>query len=237
MNIYIDESGSINNKTKSDKSYFVIALIHVTDKEKLQRAYKRFVSSHLPDLKLLDNDRIDSKGKILKKGNKMFEDDNFVELKGNMFDPKMKKDFINFFLQKQYFNIYFIRVHNSKLTDKFCSNTARCFNYILRIALSYFISNGFLPNENCTLQLDERNEKTESRYFLENYLNTELSLSGVCHGQFSVTYFDSSCNHFIQIADVFANWYYSYLMTGEYKEEYQKLISHGFIKSEFDFPL
>ena len=38
MNIYIDESGSINNHNYLTP-YFVIALVHVTDGEKLIRAY------------------------------------------------------------------------------------------------------------------------------------------------------------------------------------------------------
>ncbi len=52
-------------------------------------------------------------------------------------------------------------------------------------------------------QLDERNERVENKSFLENYLNTELSLSGQVAGNFSVSYFDSACNKFVQIADYF----------------------------------
>lgn len=48
--------------------------------------------------------------------------------------------------------------------------------------------------------MDERNEKTETKFFLENYLNTELMLGGVTQGKFNVSYFDSANNKFIQIA-------------------------------------
>ena len=72
MNIYVDESGSINNHS-SDNKYFVIAMVHVKDKKGLERAYKRFVSSHFKRLKELDQEKIDPKtGKILKSGGKMF---------------------------------------------------------------------------------------------------------------------------------------------------------------------
>lgn len=68
MNIYIDESGSITKKYANKYPYFVIALIHVKDKEKLKRVYKRFVSSRMKRLKELDE------------GEKMFKNGEFREL-------------------------------------------------------------------------------------------------------------------------------------------------------------
>ena len=104
------------------------------------------------------------------------------------------------------------------------------------MALEYFIGKNHLPNENCSLQLDERNEKTETKYFLENYLNTELSMNGTSTGKFKVEYFDSANNSLIQIADVFANIYYSHLQTGAYNEEIKNLIDKGILKFTFIFP-
>ena len=237
MNIYIDESGSINNKISSRSPYFVIALVYVKDKDKLQRAYKRFVSSNISRLKELDQDRTNSNGKVIKEGGKMFDGDKFKELKGTQFDPDMKRKFLEFFSRKPYFEVFYIRISNARITDQFCANTARCFNYTLRLALNYFIKKGLLPNEECILQLDERNEKTETKFFLENYLNTELTFSGDCNGPFRVSYFDSSENHMIQIADVFSNWYFSQLLSGDYSDEFEKLKDDGIIKFIFDFPL
>lgn len=97
MNIYIDESGSINNHSSSNK-YFVIAMIHVLDKDGLKRAYKRFVSSNFEKLKILDTEKRDSQNNIiLKSGNKMFNNNKFKELKGAQFDREMKQKFLNFF--------------------------------------------------------------------------------------------------------------------------------------------
>ena len=45
MNIYIDESGSINKYATNDQ-YFVVSMIHVLDPVALERAYKRFISSN-----------------------------------------------------------------------------------------------------------------------------------------------------------------------------------------------
>ncbi|MCR5400654.1 MAG: DUF3800 domain-containing protein [Treponema sp.] len=73
------------------------------------------------------------------------------------------------------------------------------------------------------LQLDERNERTEARYFLENYLNTEFCLNGITEKHYTVKYLDSSDNPFIQIADVFANLYYSELNTEAYTDLFNTL--------------
>lgn len=236
MLVYIDESGSINNHTRNNK-YFVIALVRVKDRKALKSAYKRFVSSNFDRLRELDQDTVDSEtGKVNKKGGKMFKNGKFHELKGSQFDKDMKRKFVDFFVRKPSFEVYYIRINNERLTDKFCQNKARVFNYTLRLALEYFINKGYLPNEDCSLQLDERNEKTEAKYFLENYLNTELSMNGTFSGQFQVQYFDSSDNNLIQIADVFANLFYSHIQTRSYEEEISKMQSAGILKFTFEFP-
>jgi hypothetical protein len=106
----------------------------------------------------------------------------------------------------------------------------------MKLTLEFLIRKGYLPNEDCSLHLDERNEKTETKFFLENYLNTELSMNGTATGKFDVTYYDSSNNNLIQIADVFANLYYSHLQTGGYADEIKKLEDAGILKYVFEFP-
>ena len=238
MNIYIDESGSINNHSPNNR-FFVIALVRVLDKDSLKRSYKRFVSANFLKLQELDKDKINPEtGIIIKQGGKMFEKSGkFTELKGSQFDREMRRRFIEFFSQKNNYEIYYIKIDNSKLDNIFCENTARVFNYTLKLALEFFIAHGILPNEDCILQLDERNERTEAKYFLENYLNTELRMNGTTSGKFSVQYFDSANNNLIQIADVFANFYYSQLLTGMYDTEMEKLKTKGILKHIFKFPL
>ena len=220
MNLYIDESGSINNKLNSP---FVIAIINVLDYRKFNTVIKRFITSRFDKLKDLDNDFYNKDGKLMKRGNQMFKNGKFKELKGSQFDRDMKQDFVEFITKKKYFDLYFIKIDNKLLTDKICENTARAFNYTLKLALSYFISQKYIDDEDCLIQLDERNERTDARFFLENYLNTELCLNGVTENHFTVRYLDSSVNPFIQIADVFANIYYSQLNTHGYDNEMYKL--------------
>lgn len=236
MNIYIDESGSINNHSPSNE-YFVIAMVLVLDKNGLSRAYKRFISSNYQTLQLLDKEKIDNETKkVLKAGNKMFINGNFKELKGSQFDRELKLKFLEFFSREHYFDVYYIKISNKELTDKFASNTSRVFNYAIKSAIDYFLKNNLLPNENCHLQLDERNEKVKSRYFLENYLNTELAYNEDVIGNFTVTYFDSSNNRFVQIADVFANLYYSELQTNQFTEQFAELKEKNILKHIFEFP-
>ena len=85
--------------------------------------------------------------------------------------------------------------------------------------------------------LDERNERTATRSFLEEYLNTELVMNGSCKGPFRVEYFNSEDNKLVQLADVYANWYYSQLLTGNYAEELQAQQDENIIRSIFRFPL
>lgn len=133
--------------------------------------------------------------------------------------------------------MFYIKVDNSRLNDTFCSNTSRVFNYLLKIALDYLIRAGHIKSENHHIQLDERNERTESKYFLEDYLNTELFITGINEGSFLVSYFDSSNNKIVQIADVFSNILYSHLRTNGYSNELKLLEEKGILKYIFKFPL
>lgn len=235
MNIYVDESGSINNHLDNNE-FFVIAMVRELNVKSLGRAYKRFVSSNIAELKKLDTAKYNSQGKLVKPGNRMFQNGKFKELKGSQFDREMKIKFLEFFGQKNSFEVYYIVLKNPGLSNSFCKNTARAFNFSIKNALKYFIDKGFLPLENCNLQLDERNEKTETKYFLENYLNTELILSSEYDWEFTVKYFDSANNKYIQIADVFANIMWSHLITNSYTSELKELRSKGIIKGKYVFP-
>lgn len=84
--------------------------------------------------------------------------------------------------------------------------------------------------------MKEMRELTK-KHFLEQYLNTELRGKSVTTGKFTVRYFDSSNNKFIQIADVFANLYYSDLLTSKYNQSINILREQNLLKFIFKFPL
>lgn len=234
MNIYADESGSINNKLGSKP--FIIALVHVLDFKKLNTVFKRFISSNLDALKELDKDFYNANGILTKKGNLMFHGGKFNEIKGSQLNQEMKTNFVKYLIKKKYFELYYIKINNDLLTDKICENTARAFNYSIKLALSFFLEHNLISDEDCLLQLDERNERTEAKFFLENYLNTEFCLNNVTEKHYSVKYLDSADNPFIQIADVFANLYYSEINTGAYSDLFKELKDKDILKAVFEFP-
>ena len=222
MYIYIDESGSINNNLTTD---FIITLVATDQKRSLKTSYKRFVSTNLEQLRT-----VDTRGQ-------MFLDNKFKELKGVAFTPDLKVKFVEHFVKKDNFKLFYIHIHNYQLTDVFCSNNSRVFNYTLRKALEVFINRGLLPSEEHSIVIDERNLRTDSKHFLEEYLISELVLGGINNGNIRITYVDSSKNQLVQIADVFSNLKFSRVASGDvnYGLEFQKLENSN-LKMTFNFP-
>lgn len=224
MLICIDESGSVNNHNEHHP-YFVITLVRVLGKGTLKDKYQKFYNQYKDRLKNLDID------------NKMFDGDKLLELKGFYFDDQLRHEFVKFFKNSTSYEIYYIKLVNSRLTDTFCKNKERAFNYPLKTALCYFIRKGLMPNEDCRLNLDNRNLKTDSKMQLDEYINTELVGDINYKGNFIAKYFDSKANRLIQIADVFSNIFYVSLFNEEFSEDIKELKRLGRIKCIFEFPL
>lgn len=116
MNMYIDESGSINPLNTRLKRYFVIGIVIPKDKDKLKRVYKLFIRKNLKELKETD------------KYNKMFDENgNFIELKGSCLTEELKIKFLDFFCRNNLFEVRYIILDNSMISDKFIKNKARTF--------------------------------------------------------------------------------------------------------------
>lgn len=223
--LFIDESGSMTVTYCSIHPYFVVAIVRAKDPDKLKRVYKRFIKKYMSDLKKAD-----------RRGS-MFRGDDFIELKGNCFTSELKKAFVEYFCKNEYFEVFYIVAENRKIKGHIYDNTARAFNYFIKLALEYYIRHGYIQKSGIDIQLDERNERTETKHFLENYLNTELLLAGIIEDECKVSYFDSSNNIIIQVADVFANLLYSELRTGAYAEQFERMKTEGYVKHIFKFPL
>ncbi len=223
MNLYIDESGSINTNGIYP---FIIGIVMPTDAAALKRVYKRFISKYYNDLKKLDN------------SNKMFrKDGTFLELKGACFNKNMKLNFINYFCRNNLFQVRYIVLDNKKIESKFVENKARTFNYLINLFLENSYHTNLVKDKELFLQIDERNVKTNSKYSLEDYLNQSLYLEKNLINKAHVSYFDSSQNCIIQIADVFSNIKYSdYASNGGYKNVLKKLNKSHYILKDFSFP-
>ena len=97
QNLYIDESGSMTREFSDRHPYFIIAVVQEFDKEKVRRAFKRFVAEHSGRLRALDVD-----GKMFREA-----DGGFTELKGSYLDSDLKRSSSSFFARAKIF-AYFI---------------------------------------------------------------------------------------------------------------------------------
>ena len=222
--LYVDESGSMSSEYANAFPYFVICTIRVKDGNKLKRVYKRFVSKYFEDLKKLDC-------------GKMFNGSKFKELKGSCFNYEMKEKFEEYFCRSNIFEVYYIKVLNSKVKPNLYKNTARAFNFLYKLKLRFFLKGKSLPNDEYIIQFDNRNQKNDSKNSLEDYLNAELHLNEELTEEIHVNYFNSENNAFIQIADVFSNIFYSYCFNPkQYSSIIKKAKKSKILKGTFKFP-
>ena len=226
-NLYIDESGSMTQINTNKHPYFVICILDVKEPKKLKNAFKKYVARNLGRIRACD------------KNNIMFDEGgNFIEIKGSNLSKDLKIDLANYLCKNNYFKLSYIIVDNAAVDSKFYDNTARAFNFLILKNFEYCIHNKIMDkNQFLNIQIDERNIKTKAKYFLEEYLNIELVLNKEIIVKACVTYFDSSQNSLIQMADFFSNLFYSNLITNQYTELFSKMESEGYIASKFTFPL
>ncbi|MBQ8433432.1 MAG: DUF3800 domain-containing protein, partial [Clostridia bacterium] len=160
INLYVDESGSMTTKYTDYSPHFIIAIVHPKNARALKSTYRRFVKSHMDELREAD------------KGGKMFANGKFKELKGSEFTPALKKAFVDYFCRDKQFQLFYIVIDNKHVGPNLYKNTARGFNYCLKLALAYFMHKRWLPTtEDINIQIDERNQKTNTKSSLQEYLN------------------------------------------------------------------
>lgn len=222
-NLYIDESGSMTTKYCRKHKYFVIAIVVPTDKNRAKRVYKRYIAKNIEEFKKIDCN------------NRMFSNDKFKELKGSALNKKFKSGFLDYFCRENLLEVFYIKVDNSNIRYGLYDNTARAFNFLLVKALKSYLTNGHLPKDEYFLCIDERNEKTKTRYFLDDYLKTQFICENLVD-DITVRYYDSSNNALIQIADTFSNIFYDNCYSGSFEDKLIKLREDGYIKDIYLFP-
>ena len=117
------------------------------------------------------------------------------------------------FKKERLFEIAVIVLNNKKATVKFRSNSSRVFNYLIKTFLNkHFKKNSKYKNVNqMHFVIDERNVATESKYTLQEYLNTELNLvETFSQEDIRVHYYDSKNYLLLQLADFISNTFYRY---------------------------
>ena len=225
QHLYIDESGTMTIDHANNFPFFVISIINVTNRLRLKRLIKRFISKHYDCLKQCDKD------------NKMFKDGKFLELKGSALSQELKFELADYLSKSNYFEVFYIIVDNSKADEQLYKNKARAFNYLLDIFMINKLRKKALPKDDYYIQIDERNVKNDAKKSLEDYLSTSLNLDHKLAYNIEVFYQDSCNNSLIQLSDFFANLYYSYLMNKNvYEDTINNLTNKKIINSYFEFP-
>lgn len=186
--IYIDESGSIHKNSKTN--YFAVG------------GYFTF---------------FEGKNRILstyKKCNKNIKDKRNIDLKKEIKSYDMTDDEkITVFNKIQEVNDFcaVAKVFNKKIMNKEIVESNIFFNYAVKLLFCDCI----IPlldlkkiNEKIEfiVSVDTRNIKVRDLKNLEDYLKTEFCLSNF---DFKVTYYDSSTNYGIQLADLIVNTFYN----------------------------
>ena len=186
--IYIDESGSIHKNSKTN--YFAVG------------GYFTF---------------FEGRNKILstyKKCNKNIKDTRNIDLNKEIKSYDMSDiEKITIFKKIQEINDFcsVVKVFNKKVMTKEIVESNIFFNYAVKLLFCDCIIP--LLNLNKTTEkiefitsVDNRNIKVGDLKNLENYLKTEFCLSNF---DFKVTYYDSSTNYGVQLADLIVNTFYN----------------------------
>ena len=237
VNLYIDESGSMTTTHTDTHPYFVIAIVKVNDARKARTAYKLFVKENMDELRRLDLEHQKKFGTR----EMFYPDGKFKELKGNKLTRELKEKFIKVFCNPEILDLFYVVIDNTRVSKRYYNVTARAFNYCVKLAMINFLNKNRLPDDCYSIEIDERNVKTNSKATLQEYLNTELCLGeNLLTNPVLVNYFDSCNKQMIQVADVFANIMYSYHMTLKSKNNYAKELKYmkdsKCLKKIFDFP-
>ena len=132
-------------------------------------------------------------------------------------------------------------MNNKKATVKFRSNSSRVFNYLIKTFLEkHFKKRSKYKDLNqIHFVIDERNVATESKFTLQEYLNTELNLmDAFSEKDIVVQYYDSKNYLLLQLADFISNTFYRYRQKHqrEAKENVELLIKQTSTNKTFRFP-
>lgn len=225
---FVDESGSMTKRGLKyiNNQYFIICMILTNDELKLKRVFKRFISSNMKLIRNSDKHHI-----------MFYKDGRFKELKGASLNIDLKRKFINYFCQNNLFSIYYICLSNNRAEDYFYSSTARAFNYLIRLSIEHNTINKNINKDVNYFYIDERNVATNTIATLGEYLNIELVTGKHIQNRFIVEYCKSESKLLVQLADVFSNIYYSYIVKGNILDkDIDSMRKNKYIKNEFYFP-
>ena len=228
ITVFVDESGTIGKGIIKEDDFFIITLLFVKD-EDVNHIKKVFKKERL---------KIANKKEVLKQQLK-----NNKEVKGSELSETEKREIYEKIIEKcgDKFEIAVIVMNNKKATVKFRSNSSRAFNYLIKIFLEKHFKkrSKFKKVNQVSFIIDERNVATESKYTLQEYLNTELNLMETfSEKDITVHYYDSKKYLLLQLADFISNTFYRYKQKNntESKDNVEILLKQTSTNKMFKFP-
>lgn len=227
ITVFIDESGTICKGEIDKPDYFIITLLFVED-ERLDYVKKLFKKYRLKVARKKEKliNELKEKGEI--KGSEVSERE-----KSNIYIKLLEKC-------KDDFELAVIVLDNSKVSAKFKSNSSRVFNYLIKQYLECYFKrfSKYKSLNSIKFIIDERNVVTESKYTLEEYLNTELNLmNDFSQTDIKVGYFDSKNYLLLQMADFISNTFYRKFQKNDNSNNVELLLTSTCKGQIFKFPL
>lgn len=197
--VFVDESGSIPKGLVNKDDFFIISMLMIESNnvDYVKKIYKK--------ARLQVINKKDRLIKLMAKNK---------EIKGSELSEKEKFSIYEKLNKKcgDKFELGIIVLKNHKATEKFRSNSSRTFNYLIKCYLSkYFTRHSSFKDVNTMhFVIDERNVATNSRFTMQEYLNTELNLleQPFSTEDITVEYTDSKNYLLLQLADFISNTYY-----------------------------
>lgn len=190
MNLYIDESGTINNNKLNKSKFFVIGGLDTDDPYQVIRQFKRakkdFINRH-PEC-----------GLNIKN-----------EIKGSEMPYGMKKMIFDRIKKNTDAKFHFILVDNHNLYQNLLEQPSLTFNYMISVGINSLNKKSLINDYNRLFMLiDERNQAVSSLNSLEEYLKIEFTIKVNMFDKIKVRYKDSGNKDLIQLADIFCNTVY-----------------------------
>lgn len=228
ITVFVDESGTIAKGQVREDDFFVITLLFIRN-EDIDHVRKVFKKERL---KIIN--RKEKLKQHLKCNN---------EIKGSELSETEKAEIYNKIIEKcgDKFEIAIIILNNRKAAEKFRSNSSRAFNFLIKMFLdkNFKTKSKFKKVNQMSFIIDERNVATESKFTLQEYLNTELNLlETFSEEDINVHYYDSKKYLLLQLTDFISNTFYRHQQkhSKEAKRNVDLLIKQTNTKKVFKFP-
>ncbi|MDK6233836.1 DUF3800 domain-containing protein [Aerococcus sanguinicola] len=185
MQLFVDESGSINRKKNPDGRYFVMAFVQTDRPDHVAEIFRRNKQSYLD-----------------KSQSKKTADE---EIKGSNMPDGMKAQIFKALRDETDAVFHYLVIDNFQVYPNLLRKPSLTFNYFVGLAIKEIAGHRQNEKENLQMMIDNRNQALRSLNSLEEYLQIIMTIEKRWLHDVHVEYKDSQDENMIQVADIFAN--------------------------------